>query len=499
MTQLQDDVPAASVPALAADIAIGRRISQLLVAHPAVVFIVLSVLFGALTIVLTPPLRGPDEPSHFLRAYGVLVGDIVPATVDARGRKGVFIPAALHRDMELYERALYALYQDENVAFPAVLRSYARPRAEASATPSGSPSHVFAPSAGAEGYSPVPYLPYLPALALARLLYLDFLSTFYSMRVSAFVVLTAVMAFAIAIVPHLQWPFVLIGLLPSALFSRSVLSTDAVALALAMMVTALALRGARGLPTGGAWMRSLWMTLCVLCKPPQLAFILLEMMRRPPQARAWRWGAAAVVIAPALVLSVAWVVAGAADVAAWRLVEGGTLPLEHYQPLWRLRFLLDNPWHFPRLLAGTWHYLDDYARQMIGILGWLNMPLRRWLYPLLGAVLIAAFCAPFDLDLPTRRRLAAVAGLTVLGYALAVFLIFYLVWTGLELDQIEGVQGRYFVVVLPLVAIIFAALLKGGLSEPSRAWTAVFGSVLGGCATLDAVLRADWKLALLPL
>jgi len=95
--------------------------------------------------------------------------------------------------------------------------------------------------------------------------------------------------------------------------------------------------------------------------------------------------------------------------------------------------------------------------------------------------------------------LAAIASLTVLGYALSVFLIFYLVWTGLELDQIEGVQGRYFVVVLPLVAIIFAALLKGGLSEPSRAWTAVFGSVLGGCATLDAVLRADWKLALLPL
>jgi hypothetical protein len=54
-------------------------------------------------------------------------------------------------------------------------------------------------------------------------------------------------------------------------------------------------------------------------------------------------------------------------------------------------------------------------------------------------------------------------------------------------------------VVLPLAALILAALLKGGLSLPARAWTAVLGGVLAGGATLDAVLRSDWKLALLPI
>jgi hypothetical protein len=151
------------------------------------------------------------------------------------------------------------------------------------------------------------------------------------------------------------------------------------------------------------------------------------------------------------------------------------------------------------LLLGTWHYLDDYARQLIGILGSLDMPLRPWVYPVLGAALIAAFWAPAELDPPRRRRLAAIAGLTATGYILAVFLIFYLVWTGLDQDQIEGVQGRYFVVVLPLAAVIFAAWLKGGLSLPARAGTAALGSVLAGGATLDAVLRADWQLALLPI
>ncbi len=518
MTQLHN-VSKSSLPARIAG-AIGGRASQLLLARPALAFILLSALFGPLTIALTPPLRGPDEAPHFLRAYGLMAGDIVPSVVDARGRKGVFLPAALHHDMELYERALYPLYQYDGASFPGVWRSYARLRAEAAAATPLS-SAVFALYAGSEGYSPVPYLPYLPGLALGRLIDLDFPSMIYLTRLSGFIVLTALMGFAIALVPHLQWPFVLIGLLPSALFSRSVLGADAAALAGAMMVTALALRRVHRLPTGGAWTRSLWMSLCVLSKPPLLAFLLLELMRPPAPtpahggadpidrgsgarairvAFAGRWRSAAIVMLPALALSVAWVAASSAEVAAWRLVEeGGTVPLEHYQPLWKLGFLLDEPWHFPRLLLGTWHYLDDYARQLIGILGSLDMPLRPWVYPVLGAVLIAAFCAPADLDQPRRRRLAVIAGLTALGYILAVFLIFYLVWTGLDQDQIEGVQGRYFVVVLPLAAVMFAALLKGGLSLPVRAGTAFLGSVLAGGATLDAVLRADWKLALLPI
>jgi hypothetical protein len=520
MTQLQD-VSASSLPARIAGASIGERAAQLLLARPAAVFILLSALFGLLTLALTPPLRGPDEPPHFLRAYGLLAGDVVPSVADARGRKGVFLPAALHRDMELYEGALDALYQDDGASVPGVWQSYARLRAEAAAAPPVSTPAVFAPYAGSEGYSPVPYLPYLPGLALARLIDLDFPSTIYLTRLSGFIFLTAVMAWAIALVPHLQWPFVLIGLLPSALFSRSVLGADGAALAGAMMVTALALRGVYRLPAGGAWMRSLWMSLCVLSKPPMLAFILLELVRPPAPAPAQRradpihrgsgaralraalagrWRSPAIVMLAALALSAAWVAASSAEVAAWRLVEeGGTVPLEHYQPLWKLGFLLEEPWHLPRLLIGTWHYLDDYARQLIGILGWLDMPLRPWVYPVLGAVLIAACCAPADPDPPRRRRLAVIAGLTALGYILAVFLIFYLVWTGLDQDQIEGVQGRYFVVVLPLAAVMFAVLLKGGLPLPARAWTAVLGSILAGVATVDAVLRSDWKLSLLPV
>jgi hypothetical protein len=46
--------------------------------QPAAVFIVLSLAFGGLVISGTPPLRGPDEISHFLRIYSYARGEILP-------------------------------------------------------------------------------------------------------------------------------------------------------------------------------------------------------------------------------------------------------------------------------------------------------------------------------------------------------------------------------------------------------------------------------------
>ena len=39
--------------------------------HPATVFVLFSLAFGFLVSFVTPPLRGPDEISHFLRIYAI--------------------------------------------------------------------------------------------------------------------------------------------------------------------------------------------------------------------------------------------------------------------------------------------------------------------------------------------------------------------------------------------------------------------------------------------
>ena len=71
--------------------------------NPVTTFAAASLLFGSLIILATPPLRGPDETAHFLRAYGAAAGDIIPSLRDEYGRKGVLLPPRLQAGFDYFD------------------------------------------------------------------------------------------------------------------------------------------------------------------------------------------------------------------------------------------------------------------------------------------------------------------------------------------------------------------------------------------------------------
>src|SRR5882757_6545831 len=79
---------------------IGRRFGS----WPAIVFVLLSLSFGSAIIVANPPLRGPDEISHFLRIYSYTRGELLPvAEID--GRKGGFVERALYDRLYFFKNS----------------------------------------------------------------------------------------------------------------------------------------------------------------------------------------------------------------------------------------------------------------------------------------------------------------------------------------------------------------------------------------------------------
>jgi hypothetical protein len=64
---------------------------------------------------------------------------------------------------------------------------------------------------------------------------------------------------------------------------------------------------------------------------------------------------------PSLILSPLWVFAVSADIAAWRLQMDEHHPPEHFDPLWKLVYMWDHPFHFPmamlRAISGWWQRL----------------------------------------------------------------------------------------------------------------------------------------------
>ena len=452
--------------------------------RPATAFLALSLLFGSLVILASPPLRGPDETAHFLRAYGVAQGDFLPSLRDRENRKGVLLPPRLYEGFDFFE-AVRISEKQAGFSYRDVLASYlANPSAKIA------PSAVFVPYAGSEGYSPIAYLPQAAAALLARALDLSFLPTLYLMRFAGLIVLTGVIARAIAIAPRLRWAFVAIAMLPAAFYGRSVINADGSALAAAMVVTALWLRAAIcPQPVARGW-QSLWMALNALTKAPNVTFVLLEL--RLLKHRHWRQLALGTM--PAIIAAAIWTFGSGADTATWRMVEITGRSADAFDPYTTLSHMIGHPLHFPFAVMGA---LDadgaaELWRQSIGVLGLFDTVLPGWVYPAISLLVLGTFFAPLSLARPDSYEIPALAAVTTLAYIVVVYLISYMVFTPLDADRVWGVQGRYFIPIFPLLAIVLGSLTSRGFGERPTAALAIASSVLSGCASLEAILRTDW-------
>jgi hypothetical protein len=458
--------------------------------RPAFLFIILSIAFGSAISVVVPPLRGPDEIAHFLRIYAYARGELLPAA-EVDGRKGILIERELYAQLAFFKNAGERFAQDrgQGLRYGEIMQEYP--------APDGPPDEEeqatkFLPFAGTEGYTPVAYAPYVLAAGIGDLLGLDFPNLLLLMRVLGLITFTAVAAYAIKVTPTLKWALVLIAMLPVSIYNRSVLSADGAALACALVITALCFSAVQR--HGRLWERSLWMTLCTLSKQPQVAFVLLELMVWRVTELRRRWSSLAFVVFPSFVLSPLWVWAVSAEIAAWRLLEAETHPREHFDPLWKLAYMWEHPLHFP-LAAWTavtvWG--DRLWQELIGILGWQDIVLQAWSYVVLTVLLLCVSLETLNLHGGLRARVAITTGVALVGYVILVYLIFFLTYTPVDIDHVRGVQGRYFVVALPMAAIFVAATTNVGLSRGLLATTALAGSLISGIVSFQALLEAHWS------
>jgi uncharacterized membrane protein len=233
--------------------------------------------------------------------------------------------------------------------------------------------------------------------------------------------------------------------------------------------------------------------LCALTKPPNLVFVLLGLVA-PRGTPARHWHLLALTILPAIAVAVLWSFRSGADTATWRMVEITGQNLDAFNPTVKLTYLLDHPLHFPAAIVRAVHEKDlgELWQQVIGVLGLFDTVLQRWVYPTVSALLLCTFLTRLPLAPAGRYQVATVAGITALVYIVVVYFIAYLVFTPLNAASVWGVQGRYFVPILSLVALLVAAVVNRALDERLSAGLAISAAVLSGGATVEAILRADW-------
>lgn len=416
-------------------------------------FLPLFLIAGIAFVALIPPGWNNDEPAHALRAEQIASGQLLPEALrDSQGNTAIggFVPT----DLVTLFRQTHA-WQEGRVYDPAqkVQSLYADSDAVAAASPK-TPA-VVADFRNTAIYSPLAYLPALPAFWIGKLLSLSYFSTVILARVFDLLFVAAAVLFSIRIAPVAKWAFFVVALLPVFVSQAAGLSADPTVLASCMVFIAAVLRliGAMAPPTARQYLAlgllAAAVPLTKVAYAPLLLLIVLVPLCRP--SRSWRsvLGALGVVLA-ALVPAVLWTRAvGFANVSLNPNADFGD----------QLAFVLGHPVSYLGILYRTFvtGELDDLYSSLFGNFVWLSAPLSPLFLILAGATLLGAVLVrddreSFDLVDAVGLRTFRYGTIAVVATTATVIVsAIYLSFSTLRAFVVEGFQGRYLVPLLPAV------------------------------------------------
>jgi uncharacterized membrane protein len=380
-------------------------------------FFVVALILGVAYAFVTPPFAVPDETLHFFRGEAIAGGHFMP--------NGGGKPDSAH--------------VAQGVQTLVYLFSTADPMTLARSLPLEPQKQpvVYFPA----WYTPLPYAPQATAAAICNALNVRPLVAFYAGRLANLIASLLLIAMAMRIAPQMETIFAAAALLPTTLTEFASWSADALTISLAFLLTAMLFAGARNASSVATAFA------LGLCKP---AYFLIALLR-PKRV-------AVIAAMAAGTLLAFWY----AHLAYYQQRTG--LPIDASA---QLRCIVSDPLHFARVLANDWreHWLH-HVETMIGGATVVEIVL------LIAVGLTSGARAVGD----DRAPALAIAIVTILGVQLSQ----YLIWNIVCGEAIEGVQGRYFIPILPL--------LLAAMALPRVRWRVTIPPTLAVAGIANAVL-----------
>lgn len=392
---------------------------------------------------LTPPFMVPDEPAHFFRAYQIAQGGFLPERI-TQGVGGI-LPRSLNDTSTVLVGDLPGQFNnkmDVSVAFDELNRPL-RPQET---------MHLHFENTAL--YSPLVYAPSAVGIAIGKLFEPSPLLLFYLGRLFTVAAWIGLAYLAIRLVPVAKWAFTVIALAPMALFQSASVSADALTLAAGFVVVAWFLRLMHADSTMSKRDMAVTIGLVALLgfiKQPYALlgglFLLVPAARFTAKKIRWQFVAAVGAVLGATTLL--W-----ASISRSFFTQSPFMVDRVLQPNEQIAHILGHPLAFAKAVIFT-HFTgmsDSAIQQMLGVFGWLDTALPLWAMLLYLAVLVSAV----GLAHSERIRLPVFHRLVFLGIAAAVVLaidvLLYLYWNPLGSTIIGGIQGRYYLPLLPLLA-----------------------------------------------
>ncbi len=430
----------------------------------------------------TPPGESPDEAAHLARAGSLLHGQLLGSRRPVLYWAGQRIVNAGVKSNTGPNAVAYGFGYAPGSGEKMTLALHDK---LASIPWSKHTEFIFVPNTAS--YFPIFYLPASVGLGLSQLLGASPLTAVLAARVAGGLTYLALGVLALFLARRGHVLLFAALSLPMSLWLGATCTQDGVMLAALCLGCALLTRAER--PHGKAyWVAGVLLACVIAVKAVYLGFAFAMLLPWPVGERSQALPAFAGVLLAA-VPALVWTAVAQAVASAVFFLQ----PPYHPGPLWpgdpTSFFISPSPraqaevfLHDPSLLltlpfwtllqAGWWR-----INEMIGVLGSLDLVLPRPVYAVwqvaLGSSVLASLlrqrggCKPPH-PLPVTLLLAALVMTIFVLYDAA-----YLLWTNVGQEMIEGVQGRYFLPLLPILAIALpsvrlrhAGLAQGALALP---------------------------------
>jgi len=411
--------------------------------NPEKAFLRIGLIFGILFLLVVPPFQVPDEPNHFFRAYQLSEGEIIGEKQD--NNAGGLLPKSLVDSMLLWS----------NLPFHPEQKTTSKQFIEALNIPLEPQKNTFVGFPNTVLYSPVAYLPQVLGIALGKLFYFSPIVLMYLGRITNLIVAVYITFLSIKITPAFKWVFFLLALTPMATFQRASLSADSLINSISILLLAIVFKYAFDLNKAkiGRCDIGVLFILSLLLSLSKQAYFLVPFLcfLIPPakfgsQKKYW-------VVCSLLCLTsvIAWVF--------WSfVVKDVYVPLRPDVAIAneQARFVLSNPTKFAVIAFKDFNTsLTGYLKQFIGILGWLDTILPNALALSYPAVMlfISVIDSHANVIVPLQAKLKGFA--VWFTTVFLIYLLSYFTWTPVGQASIEGIQGRYFIPIAPLLFLLF--------------------------------------------
>lgn len=457
------------------------------------VYVVLALIFGAAFAVVMPPTAVFDERVHFFRAYDLSEGRLVPPlrpSGQSDSWSGSFLPASVERVSSGFEYLVN--HPDRRVDRARFAEQWREP-------PGADGPRVHVTYQGTSCWCFVCYLPQAAGIRLARVLGAGALAQFYAARFANLLVAVALVGLAVHLTPVFRRVMAAAALTPLAACLFGSASADALTVAVAVLLTAVLLRLITSVsPVGVRQLAPAFVLGPVLgvCKLPYAAITLLYLAiprgRVGSRLRYLALGGAlaAVTAGPGLVV---W-----SRMARDFHPESHTTPGQLCSRPGQVAYVVQHPLAF---LRAAWASCVEQGSLWIRL---ARLPASVTFNPLVWQAVCTFLVLLALLDREEGEqpsgRLRAVALLACAATTLGVLFCVYTWWTPIGAPRVDGIQGRYFLPILPLLLLPLADPAIRVYVEP-RLLTALTAAVSASAflVAVAACLQRYWVAAPSPL